>query len=113
MMTGKPEHDLSKIPKWARQEIERLRADNEAMAARLAAGPGDSDVFADPYSDVKRPLGRGTMIEFGDKDSEHGAWDVSLQDGELHVTLHSLRAAGTAAVIPWSSTSVRVRSVRL
>jgi hypothetical protein len=113
MMTEKPEHDLTKIPKWARQEIERLRTDVAYLREKLEAGPADSDVFADPYGDSPRPLGRGTMIEFGDKDSEHGAWNVALQDGELHITLHSLRAAGTAAVIPWSSTSLRVRSVRL
>lgn len=112
-MPGQAEHDLTRIPKWARTEIERLRADNAYLSEKLAAGPADSDVFADPYNETPRPLGRGTIIEFGDKDSAGGAWNVELRDGELRVSLRSLRLQGAVAVIPWSSSSVRIRSVRL
>ena len=104
-MTEKIERPLDGLPKWAQQEITRLRADNEAMAARLAAGPSDSDVFADPYSDVRRPLGRGTMIQFGD--IENGAWNVELKRGILEIHFQSLRYSGLA-ILPSSSSLIRI-----
>lgn len=54
---------LASLPKWARQEITRLRRNEEHHVATLTAGPEDSDTFADPYIHP-RPLGRGTVIEF-------------------------------------------------
>ena len=55
---------IAKLPKWARQEIERLEKNVAHYVAQLTAGDGDSDTFANPYSTAKRPLGRGTTIEF-------------------------------------------------
>jgi hypothetical protein len=58
------ERDLTKLPKWARQEIERLQRDLEYAHERLEAGPDDSRVFAEPYSDHPRPLGHDAHIAF-------------------------------------------------
>lgn len=61
---ARPERDISKLPKWAQNEIERLQHNLDSAHKRLAAGPEDSDTFADPYYDTPRPLGCGTAIEF-------------------------------------------------
>jgi hypothetical protein len=63
-MSTKPQRNLARLPKWAQNEITRLRADLEYNEKKLAAGPADSLVFADPYSDTPRPLGNPT-VEFG------------------------------------------------
>lgn len=83
------DHDVSKLPKWARQEIERLTRDVEHLSAKLSAGPENSNTFADPYSDSKRPLGLDTAVEFV---LDQKRWDgrgsrirVALQDGVLNV----------------------------
>lgn len=55
---------IAKLPKWARQEIERLEKNVAHYIAQLVAGDEDSDTFANPHSTAKRPLGRGTSIEF-------------------------------------------------
>ena len=81
---------LSRLPRYAQQEIERLARDLESANAKLAAGPGDSDTFADPYSHTPRPLGTGARIRFGAPDSGQ-AFDVQLREGELEVTAHADR----------------------
>jgi hypothetical protein len=58
------DRDLSKLPKWARQEIERLRQVEVDLRARLAVGPDDADTFVADYVDADAPLGEGTMIRF-------------------------------------------------
>ena len=54
---------FDRLPKWARTEIERLRRDLADAKERLAAGPENSNTFADPYLD-KKPLGTDTTVEF-------------------------------------------------
>jgi hypothetical protein len=56
--------DISKLPKWAQQEITRLRGSVEHWQRVASVGPDESNTFADPYSDAPRPLGAGTTIEF-------------------------------------------------
>lgn len=58
------DEQIARLPRWARNEIERLRRDNEHYQARLREGPEDSRVFADAYSGAARPLGRDPIIEF-------------------------------------------------
>jgi len=55
--------ELAKLPQWARRKIEPLQADLAYAHERLAQGPEDSRVFADPYSEVPRPLG-DAAVEF-------------------------------------------------
>lgn len=70
----KPVRDITKLPKWAQQEIGRLTSDLEYAKAKLTEGPEDSDTFADPYINT-RPLGRGTTIEFVFGEN----WDDKIQ----------------------------------
>jgi hypothetical protein len=58
------QHDRSKLPKWAQQDLERLERDLAHAQNKLTAGPEDSNTFADPYADAPRPLGKGAIIEF-------------------------------------------------
>lgn len=60
----RPVHDVSKLPKWAQQEIDRLKRDLTDALDEIAAGPEDSDTFANPYSNAPRPLGKEPTIEF-------------------------------------------------
>lgn len=103
------EPDVTRLPKWAQRRLEVLEADLADARSRLAAGPEDSDTFADPYRDVPRPLGRGTMIRFGDV--EGGAFHVNFEDGQLRIQFSSLRSRGLV-VLPESSNSVRVEGRR-
>jgi hypothetical protein len=56
-------HDETKLPKYAQDELNRLRRDLAHAHAKLEAGPEDSDTFADPYLHP-RPLGKGESVEF-------------------------------------------------
>jgi hypothetical protein len=56
--------DRTKLPKWAQRELERLERDLESAQQKLAAGPEDSNTFADPYAAAPRPLGRDVAVEF-------------------------------------------------
>jgi hypothetical protein len=57
-------HDVNKLPVWARHRLQKLEADNRYMADKLAEGPENSDTFADPFSELSRPLGQGPTIRF-------------------------------------------------
>ena len=55
-----------RLPKWAQRELGRLERDLADVQERLAAGPADSVVFADPYDDAPRPLGDAAVrFHFG------------------------------------------------
>lgn len=100
------EIDLSRLPAYARGEIERLRAQVAFLQERLAAGPNDSDTFADPYAEPATPLGRGIMVRFGGS-GHQGTFDVSWTErGELLVrgNFHG----EDMAVIPQSQNTVRI-----
>jgi len=60
---ARPEHDETKLPKYAQNELKRLRHDLARAKRTLSAGPEDSNTFADPYMD-RRPLGKDEVIEF-------------------------------------------------
>lgn len=55
---------FDRLPKWAQQEINRLTLRLREANKRLSAGPEDSNVFADPYSDNPTPLGRDALVKF-------------------------------------------------
>lgn len=102
-------HDLSRLPAWARHEIERLTADLASAHAKLAAGPDDSNTFAGPYSTPPVPLGLGTIVRFGSLKSLPGTFDAYIEDGTLVV-----RGSGSSeiAVLPRGGNVVHVRHVR-
>lgn len=77
--------DLSRLPRWAQNRITALERDLAAARARLAAGPEDSDTFADPYStDAVRPLGQGPLVRFGGPGFDC-TFDVTWQDDGIAI----------------------------
>jgi hypothetical protein len=98
------EHDLSKLPKWAQQEISRLRANEKHLRRRIEAGPEDSNVFAEPYSDSPTPLGKDTTIEFRFGDGWHQKFKVDLVGEYLEIY-----GGNTLQVEPQASNVVRIR----
>jgi hypothetical protein len=100
--------DVTKLPKWAQFEIQRLEQDNATYLARLSEGP-DSDTFADPYSDAKRPLGKGTIIQFdlGERFGQRINCRIdTLQNGERVL---DVMGGDTVTIEPQSSNAFRVR----
>lgn len=100
--------DVAKLPKWAQREIDRLESDVRHYRARLAAGPEDSDTFADPYSDgARRPLGKGTLIEF----TFGPGWADKIQASLDGDTLR-IRGGSGLAVYPSASNSINIKVTR-
>jgi hypothetical protein len=100
--------DVTKLPKGAQFEIRRLEQDNASYLSRLRAGP-DSDTFADPHSEARRPLGKETMVMFvlDDRYRQQVSCRVdTLSSGErvLYVM-----GGDTVTIEPQSSTAFRVR----
>lgn len=63
------QRDLSRLPKWAQQEIAALQrqlaeAQRRADQARLDSGPADSNTLIDPYDDVPIRLGVDVPVRF-------------------------------------------------
>jgi hypothetical protein len=105
--------NLAKLPRWARMEIERLTRNEEYYIAKLKEGPEDSDTFADPYSAAKRPLGRGTTIEFVLGQDEFGldlrirARTETQHDGTVYLDVNG---SDGLVVQPRASNSVEIRT---
>lgn len=106
--TNLTETQLDKLPKYAQHEIARLAMDLEDARAKLAAGPEDSDTFADPYASVPRPLGKGTTIRFGGLGDQ--SFNVFWKEGALEVT-GNRGSKDAMAVLPCVSNSVILRFV--
>ena len=105
------QHDRTKLPVWAQNEISRLERDVEYYKTRLAAGPEDSDTFANPHDDAPTPLGQGTLIQFGVRPGPR--FRVRLQDRRGRVDDErpelEISADDMLEIIPWASNVVRVR----
>ncbi len=97
----------AKLPKWAQREITRLECDLAYAKDKLAAGPEDSRVFADPYSDPPRPLGHDTSIDFvlGEK------WGDKIN---VRIDGNGIKVVGgnRLAVIPNASNVVYIETVK-
>jgi hypothetical protein len=106
----RPEHDISGLPKWAQTEIQRLQRNESSYIARLSAGPEDSDTFADPYSDARRPLGKGTSIEFDLDGTKVRVRLDRTHDGTPYLDVNGVDGL---AVYPRASNSVMIRVERL
>jgi hypothetical protein len=78
--------------------------------ARMAS-PEDSNVFADPYSDTKRPLGRGTMIQFGTQEDPATFTAEMQDDGALKVLVTKNGHKGDPAILALSSNYFLIKVV--
>lgn len=107
-MPKEPTRDLSKLPQWAQSEISRLSANETYYKNKLAAGPDDSRVFADPYGDAPRPLG-SSIIEFN-LDDERVRVAVKDDKGGAYLDVNG---SDILQVAPRASNSVEIRVKRL
>lgn len=98
---------LAKLPKYGSAEIRRLARDLADAKNRLAAGPEDSDTFADPYSSTPRPLGKGTTVRFGTAEFD-GAFTVRYADSRLYVNYGQRSSETHLAVLSQSSNAVQL-----
>lgn len=110
-----PEEDLSRLPKWAQRKISGLQDQIGVLTRNLAdahqnltAGPADSDTFADPYSEVARPLGKRITVRFGGA-GFNGTFDVNFADGVLQIHGQGGSAIDAMAVVPKGSNAVHLR----
>jgi len=102
---------LSRLPKWAQNRIEVLERNLESARAKLAAGPEDSDTFADIHTAAVRPLGRGTLVRFGGQGYDC-TFDVEWQDGVLHVQGNASSSAQDMVIKPQMTNAVQLTFVR-
>lgn len=106
------EKAMDRLPRWARDEIQRLRSDLEDSNKRLRAAFGETPtkVEVDPHrhmdgDDRRVFLPDYTLVRFTIKSGE--TIDVHLRDGLLEV-----RGSGTRiSVLPRAANVVQIASV--
>lgn len=84
--------DLSKLPRWAADELRRLEADLKSAEKKVAAmsAPEGSRIVVDPYSNNQVGLVERAIIRFKFDNSNgfidvEGWIDVSIRDGVLKI----------------------------
>jgi hypothetical protein len=115
MMEGITEVNTARLPKKVQQYIERLERDLQDALDRLAAGPDDSNTFADPYSNTPQPLGHDTRIEFRLDHEVAGARGPYVQshvDRNRSGPYIELIGNGSMVIEPRSSNVIRIRIER-
>jgi hypothetical protein len=100
------EDAIARLPRQVRFYIQRLEQDLAGARATLAAGPADSDTFADSYGSTPRPLGRSTDVRFGGMGFD-STFNVRMLEGELYVKGND-GSGERMIVIPESANSVRL-----
>lgn len=97
-------NDVTKLPKWAQREIERLGRDVEYWKAKATAGPDNSDTFIAQHP-VDTPLGDSPRIRFvlpnGGRIEAHIVED--------HLQVRSEGSSGALHVVPSAANSIRLR----
>jgi hypothetical protein len=103
-------YDESKLPKWAQNELYRLRRDLERAVEAAMDGPEDSDTFVDPYfnyapdaSEHGRPLGKGNTVRLRIGEGRQHYLDVRVRHD--HVELHG---GETIASVPRGANGARI-----
>lgn len=89
----------NRLPVWARDRIHLLEQNLAYARARLAAGPDDSNTFADPYGDPPRPLGTDVQVQW------------RLYNGVYTVGCHVEAAEGDASLEVMTSRLLSVEPV--
>lgn len=96
-------NDLTKLPKWAQQEIDRLQRNVEHWKAKATAGPDTSDTWIEHHAG-RTPLGTNVHVVFT---LPGGHELMAYREG------HELRVSGDGhnaiAVVPQASNVVKVR----
>lgn len=101
--------DLSKLPRWASDEIRRLEADARKHEREAAAmGSPEARIVANPYDPAAIGLDERTTVRFKFANSngfvpEEGFIDVSIRDGVLKVN-----ASDILMVQPWASNDLHI-----
>jgi hypothetical protein len=111
MITMDDKARMDRLPAWAQNKIGRLERDLEAARKTLAAGPEDSNVFAEPYSAARRPLGCGTMIQFGTREDPAMFTAEMQDDGALKVLVTKNGHKGDPAILALSSNYFLIKVV--
>lgn len=97
---------LDRLPKWARERIERAERDIEQLRAEARVGPDDSDTFVNKYdgtgTPAGRPLGAGPEIRFELGDDYYVLARIE-GPGALRITAHGRRLHSGMAFLPRSS----------
>lgn len=97
-----------KLPVWAQQRLQALRADLEYAGRRLAEGDTeDTRIWADPYADVPRAVGEvGDNIRFV---LPSGEVTIQLQEqGTLQIVCVGKRGSDSLVVQPRAANVVTV-----
>lgn len=104
---------LSRLPKWAREKIVRQGETIEYLKDKLRQGPENANVFADPYSETPRPVGKDPVLRF-DTGSDHRleGFTVRFMDGELHVQGMAPHVDDYLAVFPTGGNTVIIKHTK-
>lgn len=109
-----PDPREERLPKWAQQEIDKLRRDLKYAERKLGTGPGNSNTFTDPHADVQRPLGKSPTVRFWfteDREHNHSHYiDVRIVDDGPRDPYLQVMAGHTLGITPQSSNVIRVRN---
>jgi hypothetical protein len=98
--------DLSRLPKWAQNEIRLLRREVTHWKERASVGPDDSNVFAHPYSQAPLPLGLNADVEY-DLGDFH--LRISVTPDHAGLSVMSTGSHGFLSVRPQASNVVEIR----
>jgi hypothetical protein len=110
------ERDLTKLPKWAQMEIERLQRNLESAQEQLREGDEDSNTFTNYYFDeTRRPLGKDEQVTFEldeDQWGRHDYFQVRLQrnsKGAQELEVHMSASSASLSVVPQASNVVKLQ----
>lgn len=100
------DEQFSKLPRFARFELERLRADCRYFKEKLGAvDSGDSNTFADISIDAKTALPPFTAIQFNVGKNQNNLTAKLLDDDTLEVRSYD----GTIVIEPRACNTIRLK----
>lgn len=102
-MTGTPEQE-AKLPKWAQNELYRLRTNETYWKAQALAGPEQSNTFVVQDGESIKPLGDSPNIRFNLGPDWHEKIEVRVEGNRVLVY-----GGDTLAVMPRSSNYCEIR----
>lgn len=101
------EEQLARLPKYARDHIRNLERDLERAHAKIQAGPLDSNVTLDPYSEsYAQPLGKDVTIRFGDEGGTNYTVKFNGEREQLQIHAHGQKYGDRLVILPSASNSL-------